>query len=98
MLTSNFLILSKVGDFKLIYERKVPFSMHVVDEEMIEKVGHPVQCEEDIMVKILTKGHDECPEVVKVELMSKSDYTFLYEHTCDVFDFQEMRDSQGLNP
>ena len=39
------------------------------------------------MVKISVKGPDESPEVVKVELLSFQDYYFLYEHTCDVFDF-----------
>ena len=29
-----------------MYERKCPFVLHVVDEEMIEKVGHEVQSEE----------------------------------------------------
>ena len=26
------------------------------------------------------------------------DYFFLYEHTSDVFDYEEMKESQGLNP
>lgn len=65
---------------------------------MIEKVGHEVQSEETLLVKISVKGPDESPEVVKVELLSFNDYYFLYEHTCDVFDYQEMRESQGLTP
>ena len=87
-----------VGGFQLAYEREVPFEMHVVDEEMIEKVGHSVQCAEEIIVKICIKGTNESPQCVKVELLSKLNYYFLYEHECDVFDFEEMRESQGLTP
>ena len=43
-------------------------------------------------VKILLKGADESPEVVKVELSSDKNFFLLYEHTCDVFDYQEMKD------
>lgn len=35
---------------------------------------------------------------MKVELLSKNDYFFLYEHVCDVFDYQEMKEHQGLHP
>mmetsp|Transcript_37774 Transcript_37774/g.49666 ORF Transcript_37774/g.49666 Transcript_37774/m.49666 type:complete len:93 (-) Transcript_37774:33-311(-) len=65
---------------------------------MIEKVGHAIMAAETMQVKICIRGDDECPELLKVELHSKSDFYFLYEHTCDVFDYSEMRDMQGLNP
>ena len=44
------------------------------------------------------QGLEENPEEIKIELLSKSDYNFLYEHRCDVFDYQEMREAQGLHP
>ena len=78
-----------------MYERKCPISLHVVDAEMIEKVGHEVESgEEDRekLVKILIRGSDECPEVLKLEILCKKDYFFLYEHTVDVFSFNEMRE------
>ena len=48
-------LLDLVGGYRLVYDRKCPFELHVVDEQMIEKVGHPVQSAEDILVKILVK-------------------------------------------
>ena len=31
-------------------------------------------------------------------MLSNSDFYFLYEHTCDVFDFSEMKELQQLTP
>ena len=73
-----------------MYERKCPISLHVVDEEMIEKVGHPVESDEndrEKLVKILIRGPDESPEVLKLEILCNQDYFFLYEHVIDVFEF-----------
>ena len=84
-----------------MYERKCPISLHVVDAEMIEKVGHEVESgEEDRekLVKILIRGSDECPEVLKLEILCKKDYFFLFEHEMNVFDFNDMREQQGLVP
>ena len=36
----------------MIYERMCPFTMHVTDEEMLEKVGHEVMTAETLLVKI----------------------------------------------
>lgn len=30
--------------------------------------------------------------------MSKRDYFFLYEHVCDFFEYQEMKEAQELKP
>lgn len=75
-----------------MYERKCPFTLHVIAPELIEKVGHTIEQAEELKVKILAQGGtDDRPEVVKIELFGYSDYFFCYEHTCDVFDFSEMR-------
>lgn len=37
-----------IGGYRLIYDRKCPFTLHVVDEELIEKVGHPIEQEEEL--------------------------------------------------
>ena len=49
-------------------------------------------------VKILLKGPDESPEVVKIEISSEKNFFLLYEHTSDVFDYDQMREQQGLYP
>ena len=66
--------------------------IHVVDDQLIEKVGHPISKGETMPVKILLKGPDESPEVVKIELSSEKNFFLLYEHTCDVFDYSEMQE------
>lgn len=38
ILTMNFL----VGGYRLVYDRKCPFTLHVVAPELIEKVGHTI--------------------------------------------------------
>ena len=96
-----------MGGFRLVYDRKCQFTLHVVAPELIEKVGHTIQQAEELRVKILAKvsdnlsdlsiivvmqGPEEYPEVIKIELFGLSDYFFLYEHECDVFDYQEMRE------
>ena len=72
--------------------------MHVVDPEMTEKIGHDVVTAETMNVKILVKGPDEGIDLIKVELLSNYNYYFLYEHTCDVFDYNDMREMQSLHP
>ena len=47
--------MSLVGGYRIVYDRQCPFSLHVVDEEMIERVGRPVASAEDLLVKILVK-------------------------------------------
>lgn len=49
-----------------MYDRKCPFEMHVIDEQIIEKVGHPVQCAEDIIVKILVKVSVLAPDRLRI--------------------------------
>jgi len=44
-----------VGGYRLLYDRKCPFTLHVVDDELIEKVGHTITQAEDLRVKILLK-------------------------------------------
>lgn len=87
-----------MGGFRLIYERKCPFTLYVVDDELIEKVGHTIEQDEEMPVRILVKGADESPEVVKIEISSENNYFLLYEHTSNVFDYDIMRDQQGLHP
>ena len=63
-------------DYRLVYERKCPFSLLITDEEMLEKVGRKeVRETEELIVKILVRGSDELNEV-KVELHSQNDYFF----------------------
>ena len=65
-----------VHDYRLVYERKCPFSLLITDEEMLEKVGRKeVRETEELIVKILVRGSDELNEV-KVELHSQNDYFF----------------------
>ena len=42
-----------VGGYRLIYDRMCPMTQVVIDEEMIEKIGHPVESFEKLQVKIL---------------------------------------------
>ena len=44
-----------MGGFRLVFERKCPFTLWVTDEELIEKVGHHIMQAEDLKVKILIK-------------------------------------------
>ena len=66
--------------------------LNVVDPQLIEKVGHTISQAEEMPVKILLKGPDESPEVVKIELSSEKNFFLLYEHTSDVFDYDQMRE------
>ena len=36
--------------------------------------------------------------MIKVELLSKKDQFFIYEHEADVFDYEDMKERQHLNP
>ena len=44
-----------VGGYSLVFDRDVPFELHVVDEEMVARVGHSVQADETMQVKICVK-------------------------------------------
>lgn len=46
----------------------------------------------------MVKGNEECPEVIKIELLSTKDYYFLYEHTNDVFEYEVIKEQQCLTP
>ena len=39
----------------MVFDRDVPFELHVVDEEMVARVGHSVQADETMQVKICVK-------------------------------------------
>ena len=39
----------------MVYDRDCPIEIFVVDEELIERVGHPVSSSEVMLVKILVK-------------------------------------------
>ena len=83
----------------MVFDRNVPLELHVVDPVLTEKLhGRGLMAAETMRVKICTMGPDECPNLVKVEFFSQQDFYFLYEHTCDVFDYEEMKELQGLHP
>ena len=50
-----FFYVLVVGGYSLVFDRDVPFELHVVDEEMIARVGHSVQADETMQVKICVK-------------------------------------------
>ena len=71
----------------------IPLELHVVDPELTEKLhGRGLCAAETMQVKICIMGPDDCPNLVKVEIFSKTDFYFMYEHTCDVFDYAEIRE------
>lgn len=41
-----------VGGYRLVYDREVAFELHVVDEELIKDIGHGMQENETLLVKI----------------------------------------------
>lgn len=51
---------------------------------------------EAMKVKILVLGHDEAPQVVRVELSSESDLFFHYTHIVDEQEFRNIQDTQKL--
>lgn len=58
-------------DFRLVYERKCQFVLLLRDREMIEKSGlDEIREPEELIVKILIKGSDDKPEMVRMELHS----------------------------
>lgn len=86
-------------DFRLVYERKCPFTLLLRDREMIEKVGRDeIREDEELTVKILLRGPDDKPEIVRIELHSANDYFFMYEHSADFFVYDHMRENQRLKP
>lgn len=60
-----------MNDYRLVYERKCPFTLRLKDTELISKLGkETVDEQEDLIVKLLVKGPDDRPDMVKVELFS----------------------------
>lgn len=60
-----------MNDYRLVYERKCPFTLVLFDERLIEKVGREMVDEhEDLLVKLLVKGPDDRPDAVRIELLS----------------------------
>ena len=58
-------------DFRLVYERKCMFDLLLRDREMIEKSGlDEIREQEELIVKILVRGSDDKPEMVRMELQS----------------------------
>lgn len=70
-------------NFRLVYERKCPVTLVLRDMELIAKVGQEVQEEEELIVKLLVRGPDDSPDMVRIELLSQNDYFFMYEHNAD---------------
>ena len=54
-----------------MFDRDVPLELHVVDPELIEKIGRSIKSSEKMQVKISIRGSDQNPSMVKVELLSK---------------------------
>ena len=60
-----------VYDFRMVYERKCQFVLLLRDREMIEKSGlDEIREPEELIVKILVRGSDDKPEMVRMELHS----------------------------
>ena len=43
------------GGYQLLYDRVCPIELSVIDDEVIERVGHAVTSTEEMQVKILIK-------------------------------------------
>jgi hypothetical protein len=79
----------------MVYERKCPFKLCLRDSELIPKLGRDtIDEDEELIVKLLVKGPDDRPEMVRVELFSTNDYFFMYYHEADSAVYQEMKKSQ----
>ena len=88
-----------MNDFRLVYERTCPFTLVLRDPDLKVKLGRDTVDErEDLIVKLLVKGPDDNPAMVRIELLSQNDYSFMYEHQADFFDYKDMRDEQKLKP
>ena len=60
-----------MSEYRLVYERKCPFKLILFDERLIEKVGkETVEEQEELIVKLLVKGSDDRPDLVRIELFS----------------------------
>ena len=50
-----FLMCFTEGGYQLLYDRVCPIELSVIDDEVIERVGHAVTSTEEMQVKILIK-------------------------------------------
>ena len=66
----NKVLTVKVHNFRLVYERKCPVTLVLRDMELIAKVGQEVQEEEELIVKLLVRGPDDNPDMVRIEMLS----------------------------
>ena len=68
---SNAFWLFIVNDFRLVYERTCPFTLVLRDSDLKAKLGKDtVDEQEDLIVKLLVKGPDDNPAMVRIELLS----------------------------
>jgi hypothetical protein len=44
-----------VDDYRVIFERKIPFEFNLNDPDVTNRVGYEVTSNEDVIVKILVK-------------------------------------------
>ena len=44
-----------VDDYRIVFERKCPFELNLVDADVVARVGHEIISQEDLIVKILVK-------------------------------------------
>lgn len=84
---------SLVDGFQILYERDVPFELRsTTGFDSPTEVG----ALEAIRVKLLQKGENNQPTVVKMELCSESNLFFHYAHTLDAQKFEEVQKAQRL--
>jgi len=50
-----------VDGYRLVYERKVNFDLHLIDPEVPDRVLEEVNRTEELIVKILIKVSHNCP-------------------------------------
>ena len=96
---------SLMNNFRLIYEKKVPVKMSLIDPETETRLAKSLQSatiEETMNCKVLVQGHagavsaEEDPQVIRIEFTSPNDLFFHYTHEVDNNEFLRMKDRQGF--
>ena len=73
------------GAFKKVFERKVEVTMMIIEQSILAMVGQQIAHIEQYNFKILVRNSNKrdengeaIPEVIRLEIMSDSDYFFQY--------------------
>ena len=83
-------------DFRLVYERKCPFTLRLRDSDLKDKLGQDfVDEQEELIVKLLVKGPDDRPDCVRIELFSLNDYFFMYCHEATPAIYKKMKETDA---